>query len=291
MTDEVASYLNAWGDLLAVLIEHRTADVTQQASAAADRMAQIVVDGQSALAGDLAGIREGAATSQRDLSRVGRELVRTGATLEALQSAVAALRPALEQLPERVDAALARDLARDLARERQLREAAERAALDDIIAALDGLELNLDAGHQLQRPGASWEPGQSWEPGLLLRGWHMVGKLIGAPRRPPIVSEHPAIVLDASAIDPAREPLAGINGLLEGLQVTYRRLQDALARRGVTVIEATGTPFDPHLHEAVAVEPCPPDQDGLVVREQRRGYRSAGGVVRLAEVVVGRAGS
>jgi molecular chaperone GrpE len=57
----------------------------------------------------------------------------------------------------------------------------------------------------------------------------------------------------------------------------------------VTPIEAVGQPFDPHLHEAVAVESCAAGQDGVVLRELRRGYRTAERVVRLAQVVVGRA--
>ena len=69
--------------------------------------------------------------------------------------------------------------------------------------------------------------------------------------------------------------------------MTHRRLRDALARRGVMPIDAVGMPFDPYLHEAVAVEPCPEERDGVVLREERRGYRTAEGVFRLAQVVVG----
>lgn len=273
VTDEVSSYLDAWGDLLAILVERQTTDIANQAGAAADRLARAIAEGRTALAGDLAGIREAMAASQRDVSRVGRELVRTGATLEALQNTVAALRPALDQVPERAPTALARDVARNLARERQLREAAERAALDDILAALDGLELNLEVGQQLLGTFGAAPPDRSRRPPLLVHGWQALGTLLGMPAH--------------LGTDPARR--AAVESLLAGIQITYRRLLDALARRGVTAIEATGAPFDPYLYEAVAVEPCAPPQDGRVLREQRRGYRTSDSVVRLAQVVVGRA--
>ena len=43
----------------------------------------------------------------------------------------------------------------------------------------------------------------------------------------------------------------------DGLELIYRRLLDLLAQRGVKPIEAVGTDFDPHLHQAVVYEPSP----------------------------------
>lgn len=278
VADELTSYLDAWGDLLAVVVEQRATHIVGETTSSAERLSQAIAECRAALTGEAATLRESVTASQRDAARVGRELVRAGATLEALRNAVDALRPALEQGVETASTALVRDVARDLARERQLREAAERSALDDILAALDGLEHNLEAAGQLVgTPGAGWrEPAAqdaSWRRRPLARAWLALGKLIGVPA-------------DGNA---APLPTAGVDSLVDGIQITYRRLLDTLARRGVTAIQATGTPFDPHLHEAVGVEPCAEPQDGLVLREQRRGYRTAESVVRLAQVVVGRA--
>jgi molecular chaperone GrpE len=75
----------------------------------------------------------------------------------------------------------------------------------------------------------------------------------------------------------------------EGLDLIYRRLLDLLARRGVKPIEALGTDFDPHLHQAVSYEPSPGHRDGEVIEELSRGYRLGDRLLRPAAVKVARA--
>jgi len=75
----------------------------------------------------------------------------------------------------------------------------------------------------------------------------------------------------------------------DGLELIYRRLLDLLSRRGVKPIEALGTDFDPHLHEAVAYEPSPGRRDGEVIEELSRGYRLGDRLLRPATVKVARA--
>ena len=74
-----------------------------------------------------------------------------------------------------------------------------------------------------------------------------------------------------------------------GLDLIYRRLLDLLARRGVKPIEALGTDFDPHVHQAVAYEPSPGHRDGEVIEELSRGYRLGDRLLRPAAVKVARA--
>ncbi len=74
-----------------------------------------------------------------------------------------------------------------------------------------------------------------------------------------------------------------------GLELIYRRLLDLLARRGVKPIEALGTDFDPHVHQAVAYEPSPGHRDGEVIEELSRGYRLGDRLLRPAAVKVARA--
>ncbi len=238
-----AAQIDAAADLLALLIEAEAKRTTREVTRTVSETV-IAVAGQTeaSLSDKLTGVQEAVAASQREAARVGRELVRAGATLEALQRLAATTAPALDQLRD----ALKGDLAREYARERQQRKVAESAAVDDILAALDGLERSLEAGRDVAQS---------------LRD-ATAGRLAGV--------------------------LGGVESLIEGLELTYRRLQDSLARRGVSPITAEGKPFDPHLHEAVERAPCAPDQDGIVLREERRGYRSAERVIRLAQVVVGR---
>ena len=75
---------------------------------------------------------------------------------------------------------------------------------------------------------------------------------------------------------------------LDGLRVVHRRMLDVLAQAGVEPIQAVGQPFDPGLHLAVGVDASGRAPTGVVVTEQRRGYRASGGVLRFAQVVVSR---
>jgi molecular chaperone GrpE len=51
-------------------------------------------------------------------------------------------------------------------------------------------------------------------------------------------------------------------------------------------MDATGQPFDPNLHEAVAQEASDEVPEGNVVRQLRKGYRLKERLVRAALVVV-----
>ena len=144
----------------------------------------------------------------------------------------------------------------------------ELAGSDEILATLDGLEIGLQEGRELVSALAGIQ--NRLKDATVQRWWRAMGEATGVKRPLPGI------------------PLADLESLVTGLELTYRRLQDALARHGVTAIEAVGKPFDPYVHEAVAVEPCPEEQDGLVLREQRRGYHTTDRVIRLSQVVVGR---
>ncbi len=82
---------------------------------------------------------------------------------------------------------------------------------------------------------------------------------------------------------PDSEQQASIHQGYEGI---YRLLTAALKRIGVTEINTTGHPFDPHLHEAVMVEATDQQLDGTVVAEFRRGYLLGKLVLRPAQVKV-----
>ncbi|MCR4426329.1 MAG: nucleotide exchange factor GrpE [Firmicutes bacterium] len=68
--------------------------------------------------------------------------------------------------------------------------------------------------------------------------------------------------------------------LVEGIQITLRKLMAALAAEGVEPIEAVGKPFDPCLHEAVAACDDPAVTVETVVDELLRGYTYEGELLR-----------
>jgi molecular chaperone GrpE len=76
-------------------------------------------------------------------------------------------------------------------------------------------------------------------------------------------------------------------GLHEGVQLTWEGLRSFLEREGVEEIEAEGRPFDPQVHEAVAMVENG-GEPGHAVQEVQRGYRYQGRLLRPARVVVSR---
>jgi molecular chaperone GrpE (heat shock protein) len=73
---------------------------------------------------------------------------------------------------------------------------------------------------------------------------------------------------------------------LDGLRLVRDRLLAVLEVGEVTPIPTVGRPFDPYLHVAVGTTSEGNGTSGIIVAEERRGYRSPAGVLRYAEVIV-----
>ncbi len=80
--------------------------------------------------------------------------------------------------------------------------------------------------------------------------------------------------------------LREIDGLLQGLDLIYRRLLEVLARFNVRPIESLGRPFDPMRHEALAVEPTDEYPENTILDEYQRGYMMGDRLLRPARVKV-----
>ena len=74
----------------------------------------------------------------------------------------------------------------------------------------------------------------------------------------------------------------------KGLELSVRKLEEALGTHGLQPIEAVGAPFDPKQHEAVGHEESTEQPEDTVVSELRRGYRLRDRVVRPALVKLAR---
>ena len=75
---------------------------------------------------------------------------------------------------------------------------------------------------------------------------------------------------------------------VEGIWLVERRLRDILASEGLEEIASVGTPFDPHVHEAIGhVDSDAPE--GTVVDEIRKAYKLHDRVIRPALVTVAKA--
>ena len=78
-------------------------------------------------------------------------------------------------------------------------------------------------------------------------------------------------------------------GYKAGLELIQRQLAELLKKRGVTVVDAMGADFDPHVHQAVAYEEVPGARDGEVVDVMAKGYKLGERLLRPAIVKVAKA--
>lgn len=75
-------------------------------------------------------------------------------------------------------------------------------------------------------------------------------------------------------------------GIVQGLQMVRKQLEDFLRDHGVQIVNAEGSPFDPNLHEAVGHEPSGDVAEGTVLRQLRKGFKLKDRLIRPASVVV-----
>ena len=75
--------------------------------------------------------------------------------------------------------------------------------------------------------------------------------------------------------------------VIDGVALVEKKVFKSLAGHGFEVVDPTGHPFDPNLHEAVSTTPAAlPEEDGLVAICFQAGYVINGHVLRPARVIV-----
>jgi molecular chaperone GrpE len=75
----------------------------------------------------------------------------------------------------------------------------------------------------------------------------------------------------------------------EGVSLVFNRLNSTLQSLGLKVMESTGQPFDPELHDAITEIPVPnDDMKGKVIDTIEKGYFLNDKIIRHAKVVVGK---
>lgn len=79
----------------------------------------------------------------------------------------------------------------------------------------------------------------------------------------------------------------GANGLVQGVELTCKQYEETLSRFGVRPIPSVGLPFDPAVHQAVAmVEAKEGRMPNTIVAEHEKGYYLYDRVLRPAMVTV-----
>ena len=80
-----------------------------------------------------------------------------------------------------------------------------------------------------------------------------------------------------------------IAGIKEGFGLIYNKYTSLLQAKGLKVMEAKGTSFDPELHEAIANMPTDDKKmKGKVIDDVVKGYYLNDKIIRFAKVVVGK---
>jgi molecular chaperone GrpE len=79
---------------------------------------------------------------------------------------------------------------------------------------------------------------------------------------------------------------ATVDALIEGQELTLKILNKVLEDHNLEIIDPSGQPFDPELHEAMTVLPSPEHEENTVIEVLQKGFRLHDRLIRPAMVVV-----
>lgn len=84
----------------------------------------------------------------------------------------------------------------------------------------------------------------------------------------------------------AAAPENNATAIIQGTQLTLKMLLDELTRAGVTIVNPINAPFNPEVHEAMALQPSDQAAANTVLQVLQKGYLLNGRLVRPALVIV-----
>ncbi|MFC3034577.1 nucleotide exchange factor GrpE [Pseudoalteromonas fenneropenaei] len=91
------------------------------------------------------------------------------------------------------------------------------------------------------------------------------------------------------AIEFADKENEALKSTLEGIEMTIKSFADALAKFGVEAVSPQGQPFNPELHQAMAMQPSNDVSPNTVLAVMQKGYTLNGRLLRPAMVMVSKA--
>jgi len=84
----------------------------------------------------------------------------------------------------------------------------------------------------------------------------------------------------------AAKTAESLDSVVEGIQLVFDHMLDALKSHGVEPINAAGEEFDPALHEALMQQADEDQPENIVLQEYQRGYKVNDQVIRPSKVIV-----
>lgn len=215
---------------------------------------------------DLTALPQAVAALGTQINRAGREQLKANALVESYREQLTEALAQLREAQERLEAEQAASAAQD----RDIVGAARLDVIQRLLPALDGLDEAIRSGTALLDQKAAPPAAPPERPFL--------ARVFGARLR----------AGDAPEADQATTALRdAMRSWLVGVSFVRQRLLDVLAAEEVRPMDASGRPFDPHLHVALEAAPATADRPaGAVAAELRRGYYIGDRVLRYAEVTV-----
>jgi len=77
--------------------------------------------------------------------------------------------------------------------------------------------------------------------------------------------------------------------IVEGMSLCLKMLGDVMAKEGLSIVDPSGEPFDPNLHQAMSIVENPDMEPNSVVAVMQKGYTLNERLVRPAMVMVSKA--
>jgi len=78
----------------------------------------------------------------------------------------------------------------------------------------------------------------------------------------------------------------GPDATRHGVELIHKQFKDALMKFGLRPVESLGCAFDPHVHEAVTIEPTDEHKENTIIEEFQKGYKIGDRLLRPAKVKV-----
>ena len=101
-----------------------------------------------------------------------------------------------------------------------------------------------------------------------------------------LLSDLLPVVDSLEKAEEAAKTTVNADSMAEGISLSLKLFVSTLEKSGIAIVDPLGEPFDPQLHEAMAMVPNPDAEPNSVMDVMQRGYTLNGRLVRAAKVVV-----
>ena len=77
-----------------------------------------------------------------------------------------------------------------------------------------------------------------------------------------------------------------LDSIREGMNLTLKQFESVMEKFKIEAVDPVGQPFNPELHQAMAMQPSPDHDNNTVIAVMQKGYTLSGRTIRPAMVMV-----